>query len=86
MPASRRVNAAHVQAVSHVENVWHAIVEHVRGCQQCKTKNYWQFIPVATCEWGMALADEWRIANERLNETNNTARGGTAQPTQGAKS
>ena len=84
MPASRRVNAAHVQAVSHVDNTWRAIVEHVAGCPLCKMSETWRggtrFIPVLTCDWGVALADEWRIAVKRrdeicLDECMNTARG-----------
>ena len=77
MPASRRVNAAYVQAVSHVENTWRAIAEHVKGCQQCKTVPTWaggtRFISGPTCDWGAALEEEWWIALKRIEETNNPA-------------
>jgi hypothetical protein len=85
MPASRRVNAAHVQAVSHVDNLWRAIAEHVKECPQCKTAPSWtggtRFISGPTCDWGAALEEELCIALKRLDETNNTARGGPAPST-----
>ena len=88
MPASRRVNAAYVQAVSHVENTWRAIVKHVAECQQCKIEYHWrtagQLRPGPTCGWGAALEEEWRIALKRRDEILNTARGGTAPSAQGA--
>ena len=87
MHATRRVSP-YVQAAWHVDAMWNAIAEHAKKCSECKinfnASSWKKFIPAPACEWGQALAEELRIAIERKEA--NTARGGTTQPTQGAKS
>jgi hypothetical protein len=88
MPASRRVNAAYVQAVHHADAVWRTVVSHVYACEKKCTFGMLPdgnliLVPTKGCDAGEMLADEWRIAAKRCDEAIETACGGTAQPTKG---
>ena len=88
MPASRRVNFAYVDAVSHANALWRTIVAHVGRCEKkCKLIEApgggRRFAPTHGCDWGEAFEDEWRIALKRREAARQPVRGGSAPTTTG---
>jgi hypothetical protein len=81
MHPARRVDIAKTQAAFHALALWDAILEHLRKQSRCgcylnvvdQAADDIRFVPAPDCEPGLVLADEFRIAAERCEQT---ARGG----------